>query len=293
MHTTATYALVFVTALLVVAAVIGAAFIFLNTTKTPTGTQSLRTSCGFPAQGTALFVRVVGLGNGSFPIAGETVVGTLTCNGSRLAPEAFVTNSSGYIFIPSPDGSSYAFSLNFFSQNYRFNATIRPLQTTYDTVFLPVGGVQETLCNDMATPRTCSTTSTKAVISSSYTSTPEITSMSGNTCSGYPPGGNCLATYSYTFTLSVNYSGPWKLSYRGYNSVGVRSNPTNVSGSYTGTGFYSRNVTLSGLNNSGLTLCAQAQKLDSSNSTLILKVTGYNETSLPYGSTSYCGGVVP
>jgi len=115
---------------------------------------------------------------------------------------------------------------------------------------------------------------------------------SSSSCSGYPPGGDCLATYSYTFTLSVNYSGPWKLNYQGYNSLG-KSNPLPISGNYTGSGFYSKNVTLSGLNDNGLTLCATAQKLDGSNALLILSVTGYNKTSLPYGSTSYCGGVVP
>jgi hypothetical protein len=113
-----------------------------------------------------------------------------------------------------------------------------------------------------------------------------------SSCSGYPPGGNCPGTYNYTFTLSVNYTGPWKLSYQGYNSLG-QSNPTGVSGNSTGRGFYAKSVTLSGPNTSGLTLCATAQKLDASTATLILTVTGYNETSAPYGSTSYCGGVVP
>jgi hypothetical protein len=103
------------------------------------------------------------------------------------------------------------------------------------------------------------------------------------TCSGYPPGGDCVATYNYTFTVSVNYTGPWKLTYQG----------NNVSGNDTGSGFFSKDVTLSGLDTNMLTLCATAQKLDGSNNTLILTVTGYNETSLPYGVTSYCGGVVP
>lgn len=61
-------------------------------------------------------------------------------------------------------------------------------------------------------------------------------------------------------------------------------------GSLNGTGYYSKLVTLTGPDGSGLELCAQAQKLDGTNNTLILTVTGYNETSQPYGSTSYCGG---
>jgi hypothetical protein len=118
------------------------------------------------------------------------------------------------------------------------------------------------------------------------------TSSTSSTCSGYPPVGNCPDTYSYTFTVSVNYTGPWKLTYLGYNNLGI-TNPTNVSGSYTGTGFFAKNVTMTSVDTGGLTLCAQAQKLDASTAALILTVTGYNETSLPYGSVSYCGGVVP
>jgi hypothetical protein len=119
-----------------------------------------------------------------------------------------------------------------------------------------------------------------------------ILTRSPNSCSGFPPGGDCVARYSYTFTLSVNYSGPWKLTYQGYNSL-AKSNPTDVGGSFNGTGTFSKSITLSGLNNQGLTLCANAQKLDASTSTLVLTITGQNETSLPYGSVSYCGGVAP
>jgi hypothetical protein len=111
-------------------------------------------------------------------------------------------------------------------------------------------------------------------------------------CSGYPPGGDCPGNYSSTFTISVNYTGPWRLTYQGYASGG-ESNPTNVKGNLTGTGPYSRPVTLSGPDNNGLTLCATAEKLDGSSSTLTLTVTGSSETSVPYGSTSYCGGVYP
>jgi hypothetical protein len=139
---------------------------------------------------------------------------------------------------------------------------------------------------------TTTTQTTTVTMVSTNSATPSTSSVASSSCSGSPPDGNCIATYSYTFTLSVNYSGPWTLTYQGYNSLG-KSNPTNVSGSYNGTGFYSKPITLSGLDNNGLTLCAQAQKLDASSSTLILTVTGHNETSVPYGSASYCGGVAP
>jgi hypothetical protein len=144
-----------------------------------------------------------------------------------------------------------------------------------------------------STSLTSSTTSLPATTSHSSTSQSQTTpTTTSSSCSGYPPGGNCPGTYSYTFTISVNYTGPWKLTYLGYNNLG-KTNPSNVSGSYSGSGFFAKNVTMTSVDTGGLTLCATAQKLDASTATLILTVTGYNETSAPYGSTSYCGGVVP
>ena len=137
-----------------------------------------------------------------------------------------------------------------------------------------------------------STSVQTTTITLTRTTTAIAQTSSTSTCSGYPPGGDCIAPYSYTFTISVNYNGPWKMSYHGETNVG-EANETMITGNRTGNGFYSTPVTLAGLNDEWLTLCAQAQKLDASNSTLILTVTGSNETSLPYGSVSYCGGVVP
>lgn len=116
-------------------------------------------------------------------------------------------------------------------------------------------------------------------------------------CSGYPPGGNCPGTYSYNFTITVNYTGPWSLEYYGYHTAGYvfqEGAPGNyLGGSRNGTGSASIGVTLSGPNNNGLTLCALATKLDSSNNTLTLAIIGQNSTSLPYGSAYTCNGVVP
>ena len=120
-----------------------------------------------------------------------------------------------------------------------------------------------------------------------------LSTTTSSSCSGSPPTGDCPGAFSYTFTISVNYTGPWTLTYEGCSGMSPCSPPTPVMGSLNGTGYYSKPVTLTGPDSSGLELCAQAQKLDGSNNTLILTVTGYNETSLPYGSTSYCGGVVP
>jgi hypothetical protein len=135
-------------------------------------------------------------------------------------------------------------------------------------------------------------TSTSLSPTSEETQSQTTSTTTSSSCSGYPPGGNCPGTYSYAFTVSVNYTGPWKLTYLGYNNLG-KTNLSNVSGSYSGSGFFAKNVTMTSVDTGGLTLCATAQKLDGSSSTLILTVTGFNETSLPYGSVSYCGGVVP
>jgi len=120
-----------------------------------------------------------------------------------------------------------------------------------------------------------------------------VTSTSTSTsCSGYPPGGDCIALYSYTFAIFVNYTGRWMVNYTGYNSGGLPA-PILVNGTYTGVGPYSKSVTLTGYNNQFLTLCATAQKLDPGNAILVLTVTGSNETSAQYGSVTYCGGVAP
>jgi hypothetical protein len=116
--------------------------------------------------------------------------------------------------------------------------------------------------------------------------------LSTSSCSGYPPEGDCLALYSYNFTVSVDYGGAWAVSYEGYNLGGAGGNPT-ANGNYNGTGPDSRSVVLTCYGDQGLTLCATADKLDGSNATLTLLVTGSNSTSAPYGSMTYCGTVVP
>jgi hypothetical protein len=117
---------------------------------------------------------------------------------------------------------------------------------------------------------------------------------SGSTflCSGFPPGGNCPGSYSSDFTISISYAGPWKVNYTGYNNGGPPGHEI-ASGSFSGTGNGSRSVILTGLNNHFLFLCATAQELDDSNSTLTISVTGSNQTSVAFGSVTYCGGVAP
>ncbi|HEV2390408.1 MAG TPA: hypothetical protein VGS04_06755 [Nitrososphaerales archaeon] len=104
------------------------------------------------------------------------------------------------------------------------------------------------------------------------------------------------ASHKHTFTISLSYSGPWKLSYHGYTvPSGIPSlpKPLGANTTVTGTGAFSRSITLSGPDNASVGVCATAQKLDGSNARLILSVTGGNETSLPYGSVSTCGSVRP
>jgi hypothetical protein len=117
-------------------------------------------------------------------------------------------------------------------------------------------------------------------------------------CYSYPPGGNCHADYSYSFTVTVNYSGSWSLEYYGFHNGEVQGPNSSSyylsSTSNRGQGNYEKTVALSGDNFYFLWLCAKAQKLDSSNSTLTLTIDVWsNSTSLPYGSTYRCGGVAP
>ena len=120
-----------------------------------------------------------------------------------------------------------------------------------------------------------------ALMKSSTTSTEHL-GLTGS-CYGLP--GTCSA--GSVFALEVNYTGPWKVTYEGYNSLG-RSNTTTVSGSYSGSGYDSWDINVTG-SSDGWTLCAQGQKLDASSFTLTISVGGVlNETSLPDGSTSTC-----
>ena len=98
-----------------------------------------------------------------------------------------------------------------------------------------------------------------------------------------------------TFTLSVNYTGAWRVSYQGYDTAGCSNCYNNsalaLRGSYDGSGPNTRSITLNA-EGMGWTLCAQAQKSDASSSALILYVLGArNETSLPFGTASACSEV--
>jgi hypothetical protein len=114
-------------------------------------------------------------------------------------------------------------------------------------------------------------------------------------CHGSPPGGDCLANYSYDFTLIINYTGPWTATYYGSRSMSADfvSSGSYIQNHFNGTGNYATSVTLSGPNTQGLLLCASATKLDSSTSPLTISIGRSNSTSQPYGTTYICTGVVP
>jgi len=117
-----------------------------------------------------------------------------------------------------------------------------------------------------------------------------VLSTASSTSCDYVIPGPCPS--GQTFALSVNYSGSWTVTYQGYNAAcGSTCNGSdlqNLLGSYDGSGFNSRNITVGGQGNSW-TLCAQAQKSDASSSAMTLEVAGIqNRTSLPFGSTSTC-----
>ena len=123
--------------------------------------------------------------------------------------------------------------------------------------------------------------------------------FSVSACSGYPPGGNCPGYYSYTFAVSVNYTGDWRATYYGFHSVGAPPSPFSGRGNFTGgvfsgAGFATKTITLTGPNNEGLTICVQASKLDSSASAMVLQIgPRSNSTAAAFGTAQVCMGVVP
>ena len=119
--------------------------------------------------------------------------------------------------------------------------------------------------------------------------------MTSTTCTN-TGGSGCPQLINYTFTISVSYAGPWGLSYQGY--VGLTESEKNLvgSGSFYGHGPTNESVMIGGTSTTGTSLCAEAQKLDASNSTLILRIVSAlnitNQTSLAYGTVKTCHSVI-
>ncbi len=209
-------------------------------------------------------------GCGSLPLIGESIQLMTACTGGT-ASSTLTTNSSGQITLMA--GTYYLLPAN-----PRFACKTVTITTNQTVNFSAASGYTcFNACSDPLKNTLHASDSLGNNLTLTYQSSPS--EWKGNLASGSSYAGCC--------PLQVGVG-----SYQGYASGG-ESNPTNAKGNLTGSGPYSRPVTLSGPNTNGLYLCATAQKLDGSNSTLTLTVTGSSETSLPYGSTSYCGGVYP
>ena len=115
------------------------------------------------------------------------------------------------------------------------------------------------------------------------------TTFSSSTCTN-TGGLGCPHFFNETFTVTVEYDGPWGLSYQGYLGAGTSGTPVQ-SGNFYGHGATNETITVSGTDTYGITACVQAQKLDASNAVLILKLppsNSMNQTALPYGTVRLC-----
>lgn len=140
------------------------------------------------------------------------------------------------------------------------------------------------------TTRTTTTTVTsETIVVQTLTSTTSISTAC--TYTSMPQEIDCPHYFNQTFTIVVNYTGPWGASYQGY----LGSSQPVESGSFYGHTDTSESVTVTGWTDSQqVSLCAEAQKLDSSSSTLVIgilpPVNVTNETSLAYGTAKICLG---
>ena len=103
-------------------------------------------------------------------------------------------------------------------------------------------------------------------------------------------GIGCPHFFNDSRTISVNYTGPWGVSYQGYLGDQV-SGQLVVSGSFYGHGTGNKSIAVAGISEYGTTICAQAEKLDASNATLVLRILPanvMNQTSITYGTTEAC-----
>jgi hypothetical protein len=146
------------------------------------------------------------------------------------------------------------------------------------------------------TPRTMTDTTTEApaavgTTTETLTTTVYTAATSTSIACTNTEGIGCPRFFNQTYAISVSYAGPWGVSYQGYLGVG-ESGRLVASGSFYGNAPADRSVTVSGTDAYGITLCTEAQKLDASNSTLVLRILPpadvMNQTSLAYGTTKAC-----
>ena len=114
----------------------------------------------------------------------------------------------------------------------------------------------------------------------------EITvTCSGNGCPGF--GQDYLAF--------VNYTDFWALTYRAYLQSGMSTISALPSGSYSGRGPTNESIYIGVAYHTYITTCFRAQKMDNSDSPLILRLfpdsvgtSLTNATSVPYGIATIC-----
>jgi hypothetical protein len=97
------------------------------------------------------------------------------------------------------------------------------------------------------------------------------------------------STWSYSFQITINYSGSWHLTYWG--AAGGTVTLDNVNGNnLNGTGNYQNTITLQGPHGSESELCAGASKTSLDNNLkLILAVSAFtNSTSAPNSPVEVC-----
>ena len=151
------------------------------------------------------------------------------------------------------------------------------------------GVVGYTIATSGTTNTTENTSTTTVFITRVATVFTTSSSTTSTVCTS-TGGLGCPHFINKTFTLSVNYGGAWGLSFQGYLGEGTSGAPVQ-SGSFYGHGATNESATVSGIDTYAITICVEAQKLDSSNLMLVLKILPtdvVNQTSLSYGTTMSC-----
>jgi len=102
----------------------------------------------------------------------------------------------------------------------------------------------------------------------------------------------CPHYWNQTYTILVNYTGAWIASYQGYLGTENESNLAEA-GTFYGHAIGNQSFTIAGwTQGQEITACAEAQKLDSSNSTLVLSFPpvggAKNATSSAFGTAKFC-----
>jgi hypothetical protein len=107
-----------------------------------------------------------------------------------------------------------------------------------------------------------------------------ISIVSSNTTAVENQSSTSSVPWSHNFLVLVNYTGTWELKWMGYHLLGFLPGVSPyVNGSKSGYGIYSMSIALSSGNESGLTLCAWAMKLDSSNQIMTLTVDAMSNST--------------